>query len=61
MTKWVFELNAVAKLVSGETGVIVGRAEYTNSNEQYLVRYTAGDGRLTEGWWRTDAFVEPEA
>lgn len=55
--KWLFNLDDRATLTSGEEGVIIGRAEYTNSTRNYLLRYKAGDGRLTEAWWTADAFV----
>lgn len=40
---------------SNESGVVVGRAEYTNSSPSYYVRYAAKDGRATEAWWTEDA------
>lgn len=40
---------------SGEKGIVVGRAEYANAADSYLVRYTAADGRQTEAWWSEDA------
>ncbi|POM13914.1 bacteriophage protein [Burkholderia cepacia] len=42
---------------SGETGVVVGRAEYSNVEDAYLVRYKAGDGRATESWWSESALT----
>lgn len=51
-----FELKRVVKLKeSGETGTIVGRAEYTNAESGYLIRYRGGDGRQTEQWWSEDS------
>lgn len=40
---------------SNETGLIIGRAHYTNANPSYLVRYVAGDGRQIENWTSEDA------
>lgn len=40
---------------SSETGSIVGRAEYEASENSYLVRYKAGDGRQVEAWWNESA------
>jgi len=40
-----------------EGGEIVGRTEYTNSANTYLVRYRAGDGRQTEQWFTEDAIA----
>lgn len=42
---------------SGETGTVVGRAEYTNSTNSYLVRYRSADGRQVEKWWAEDALT----
>jgi hypothetical protein len=53
-----FDLKQKVKLVeSNETGEIIGRAEYTESMNAYLVRYRAGDGRQSEAWW-TEAAIE---
>lgn len=41
--------------LSAEPGQIIGRAEYMNSMNSYLVRYLAGDGRAVESWWQEDA------
>lgn len=47
-----FELGqSVAITASGEAGSVVGRAEYNNADNCYLVRYKAGDGRAVESWW----------
>ncbi len=42
---------------SGETGEVIGRAEYSNAEDGYLVRYKAGDGRATESWWSESALT----
>jgi hypothetical protein len=42
---------------SGETGIVQGRAQYANSENSYLVRYKAGDGRAAEVWWTEDALL----
>ena len=59
MKKWTFELKQIVKLVeSGESGTVVGRAEYSHSTAcNYLVRYKAGDGRQVETWW-TETAIE---
>lgn len=50
--------DQVAVFKSGETGDVIARAEYANGNEnQYLVRYVAGDGRSVESWWAESALV----
>ena len=53
-----FELNLdqqVAMRFSNEVGVVIGRAEYVTSENQYLVRYKAADGRQVEAWWGASA------
>lgn len=51
-----FDLTDRVKITaSGETGKVIGRAEYTYCQPHYLVRYRAGDGRATEAWWDRDA------
>lgn len=42
---------------SGETGEVIGRAEYADSSNQYFIRYKAGDGRATESWWSESALT----
>lgn len=42
---------------SGETGEVIGRAEYSTAEDGYLVRYKAGDGRATESWWSESALT----
>jgi len=42
---------------SGETGTIIGRAEYAESEPQALVRYRAADGRAVESWWAISALT----
>lgn len=52
-----YEMGKQVELRSGESGEIVGRAEYAASESQYLVRYVAADGRLTECWWNESAIA----
>lgn len=49
--------DKVAIVASGETGEVVGRAEYADSSNQYYIRYKAGDGRATESWWSESALT----
>ena len=52
MSEFKFKLGAIVRLThSNETGEVIGRSEHTTSENQYLVRYRAGDGRQTECWW----------
>lgn len=56
MNDFKFELGQqVALLCSDETGVIIGRAQYTTVGCTYLLRYKAADGRAVEAWWNEDA------
>jgi hypothetical protein len=48
-------IGAWVMLVSGDTGKIVGRAEYLDQKPQYLVRYVDGSCNLTEKWWPATA------
>lgn len=51
-----FDLNdTVSITVSGETGTVIGRAEYVTMQPGYLVRYRSADGRAVEAWWNEDA------
>ena len=59
-TKKKFEFalgDRVSLTESGETGEIIARGQYINSNPTYLIRYVAGDGRQTEQWWAEDAIT----
>jgi hypothetical protein len=52
MDGFTFELNTnVTIRISGETGQIEGRAEYSEGPDQYFVRYKAADGRAVDGWF----------
>lgn len=54
-----FDLNARVRIVeSGEAGTVIGRADYTHSEDSYLVRYKAGDGRAVENWWTVGALEQ---
>ncbi len=51
-----YELEKTARIVaSGEMGEIIARAEYSQSEPQYLMRYAAADGRAVEAWWGESA------
>jgi hypothetical protein len=55
-TLFKFAIEQRVRIVcSGEIGEVIGRAQYKNSTNQYLVRYQAADGRATEQWWSYDA------
>lgn len=51
-----FNLGAeVCIMTSDERGIVIARAEYTTSTNDYLIQYRAADGRAVEAWWREDA------
>ena len=55
---WKFELNQQVTIsASGEAGEVIGRAEYTTCERNYLIRYKAGDGRAVESWWAESALA----
>ncbi len=54
---FAFKLGDAVKLESGERCTVIGRAHYLDSNPQYMVRYVAADGRMTECWWAESALV----
>ena len=55
----LFKLNQSVRIaVSGETGVVIGVATYTNAEPSMLVRYRCADGRAVESWW-TQSALEP--
>lgn len=46
-----FEMGAtVTATLSGETGKVIGRAEYDKSESAFLVRYVAADGQQRTSW-----------
>lgn len=49
--------DPVAIMVSTERGEVIARAEYLESDPQYLVRYKAADGRACEAWWAERALT----
>lgn len=58
MNEFKFQLNQKVQVgVSGESGDVIGRAEYSKGQNSYLVRYQASDGRAVEAWWSEDALV----
>ncbi|MGJ0505631.1 MAG: hypothetical protein ACR652_00565 [Methylocystis sp.] len=49
--------QSVALTQSAEAGVVVGRVEYTYSDNNYLIRYRSADGRQVQDWWPEDAIT----
>lgn len=40
---------------SGEVAQVIGAATYKFSEDSYLLRYKAADGRAVEQWWADSA------
>ncbi len=56
-----YKLKAKVKMASSdEEGVIVGRADYHSSEDQYFVRYMNANGNQTKCWW-DESDIEPVA
>lgn len=49
------EMVRVGTCNSTEIGEVIGRCESNRSEDSYLIRYIAGDGRATEAWWGVSA------
>jgi len=47
--------DKVRIIASGESGEVIGRADYKTAENNYYIRYKAGDGRATEAWWQESA------
>ena len=61
-TESVFTFNlgdSVELAMSGETGIVIGRAEYLEEAPAYLIRYKSADGRLVQSWWSKEVLVRP--
>lgn len=56
MNPFAFQLGATVVIsASGETGEVVGRAEYLTAEPSYFIRYRANDGRAVQDWWTQSA------
>lgn len=56
---WKYKIGQrVALKLSREAGEVIGRAEYADSNKDYLVRYMAGNGCQCEGWFKASALIQ---
>lgn len=47
--------DTVRIICSGETGLVIGTAEFSTSQPQSYLRYMAADGRAQQCWWDNDA------
>ena len=53
-----FELKQVVVIEDGgESGKVIGRAEYVHCENSYLVRYKNGAGNTIENWWTETALT----
>jgi hypothetical protein len=53
---YVFALKQpVALSLSGEAGIVIGRAEYSNESPSYRVRYVDATGRQQCEWFSADS------
>ena len=60
MKTFRFDLEETVSIeCSGETGVVIGRAQYLGDDDQYYIRYKAADGRAVTQWWPEPALVNP--
>lgn len=50
-------MQQVTIQASGETGMVIGRAEYSFAEPAYFIRYKAADGRAIEAWWPQSALA----
>lgn len=58
MSQFKFPLKQVVTIAaSGEVGEVIGRAEYTTSENAYYVRYKDANGRAVEAWWSESALA----
>jgi hypothetical protein len=61
MSKFNYELgNRLAIVASAEVGTVIGRAEYSNAEPTYLLRYQRLDGSAVEAWWTESALTLEE-
>jgi len=61
MAAFKFSLGQQARIaISGETGEITGRAEYSTTENTYFLRYKSADGRAVTQWWEESALAESE-
>jgi hypothetical protein len=52
MEKFRYDNGDKVRIIeSSESGTVVGRANYPLTEDQYLVRYKAADGRGVKVWW----------
>lgn len=63
MSNFKFQLGQKVKLaLSEEKGIVIGRAEYSDSANNYGIQYVAADGRQVTDWWVESAITDaPEA
>lgn len=56
MRKFKFDIGQQVMIaISGESGEVIGRAEYADSENSYFLRYKDAQGMAREEWWREGA------
>jgi hypothetical protein len=59
MHKFRFEvLDTVLIDCSGESGKVIGRAEFAAGEDQYFIRYKDANGIARELWWGDSALSQ---
>lgn len=54
-----FPMKSKVKIViSGESGTVIGRAEYATGENNYRIRYTLKNGVAVERWWTESALTK---
>jgi hypothetical protein len=57
-TGFAFALGEEVELaLSGEEGIVIGRAEYTDEAPSFYVRYVDSDGKQVTGWMSASAIT----
>ena len=60
MSTFKFSLKDEAMLPNGIVGEVVGRVEYTNSDNQYFLKYIDATGNSLRQWITEDDLTDPE-
>lgn len=59
MSNFLFQIaQKVSIETSGESGTVIGRAEYEHGENSYLLRYKSAQGIACDCWWPESAIVE---
>ncbi|NOY72941.1 MAG: hypothetical protein GXP14_11295 [Gammaproteobacteria bacterium] len=59
MSDFKYELEQEVKVsCSNEQGSIIGRADYTETENNYFIRYKNASGMAVEQWWAENAIED---